>query len=153
VGDDGDGLNLQAGLTAAVAALALGLAAGRLLRLRRDLAGLLKARAGPGRPWRYVRFVDPLGGPGIMLFSRLDDGPPVALLPLAPLGDTGSTLPVTGEAEVHGDVSVRGIAVPVIGGRTCWPLGRAAAAPPEIVRGLVNGSLPPRRPRRRIRPS
>jgi hypothetical protein len=149
---DGDGLNRIAGVTAAVAAAALGLAAGRLLRLRRDLAGLLKARSGPGRPWRYVRFVDPVGGPGILLFSRLDDGPPVALVPLAPLDDAAG-LPVTGEAEVHGDVTDRGLAVPVIGGRTCWPLGRAASAPPEIVRGLVNGGPEPRRgnPRRRIR--
>lgn len=154
---DGDGLNRKASATAVVAALALGLIAGRLLRLRRELAGLLRARAGPGRPWRYVRFIDPLGGAGLMLFSRLDDGPPVALLPLAPLGDAAAGFPVTGEAEVHGEVVDHGLAVPVIGGRTCWPLGRAAAVPPEIVRCLVNGDLPtaPRtgRPRRRIRPS
>ncbi len=140
-----DGLGRSVATTAPVAALAAGLIAARLLRLRRDLAGLVKARCGPARPWRYVRFVDPAGGVGLMLFSRLDDGPPVAVLPLAPLGEAAERLPVTGEAFVHGEVVDRGLAVPVIAGHTCWPLGRAAAMPPEIVRNLVNGNLPIRR--------
>jgi hypothetical protein len=43
---------------------------------------------------------------------------------------------------VHGEVAAGRMPVPVLGGRTCWPAGRAAELSPETVRNLVNGTLP-----------
>jgi hypothetical protein len=77
-----------------------------------------------------------------MLFSRWDDGPPDLLLPLVPLDPDAAESPVVGTAEVHGAAVDGGTIVPVVEGRTLWPAGRAEKVPPEIVRDLVNGSLP-----------
>jgi hypothetical protein len=114
-------------------------------RVRRGLhhvRAVARLRTGPARTWRYVRFLDPSGAPALMLFSRLDDPAPRVLVPLSPLGALGDALPLHGEVEVHGEVTDGGLAVPVINGHTCWPIGTAEEVPAEVVRKLTNGTLP-----------
>jgi hypothetical protein len=116
-------------------------------RLRRGLhhvRAVAALRHGPARTWRYVRFLDPSGAPALMLFSRLDDPAPRVLVPLSPLGTLGDALPLHGEVDVYGEVADGALAVPVINGHTCWPIGAAEEVPAEVVRKLTNGVPAPR---------
>jgi hypothetical protein len=115
-------------------------------RAVRHVRAVARLRRGPARTWRYVRFLDPSGAPGLMLFSRLGDPAPQVLVPLAPLGVLGDALPLHGEADVYGEVGDGGLAVPVIEGHTCWPLGTAEQVPAEVVRRFSNAALPAPRP-------
>lgn len=145
---DGDGLRRVVATTGAAATLLGGFALVRARRVHRAMRGIRRAYGEPGRPWRYVRFIDPEGSPGLMLFSVLDDGPPAYLLPLASLESQPGGLPVVGTVDVHGEIGDGATVVPVVGGRPLWPAGLAEIVPPEIVRDLVNGGLPAQRPRR-----
>jgi hypothetical protein len=108
----------------------------------RAVAGL---RREPARAWRYVRFLDPSGAPGLMLFSRLGDPAPQVLVPLAPLGVLGDVLPLHGDVDVYGEVADGALLVPVIDGHTCWPIGTAEQVPAEVVRRFTNAAVPPPR--------
>jgi hypothetical protein len=142
----GDGLTRIAAVTGAAAVLLCGFAAVRGRRVLRALAAVRRAREQPGRTWRYVRFLDPVGNPGLMIFSRWDDGPPEYLLPLHPFDPEDEEPGVVGTVDLHGEVGDGATLVPVIDGRTLWPAGVAEVVPPDIVRDLVNGSLPAARP-------
>jgi hypothetical protein len=99
---------------------------------------LFSVREEQPRNWRYVRFVDPAGNPGLMLFSQFEHGAPAALLPLASAG-AADGLPVDGIAQIHGLVREGEALLPVIDGRPCWPGSPARAMPADLVRDLLNG--------------
>lgn len=123
----------------------------RIERVRRLARSLWLVHREPARPWRYVRFVDPVGVPALLLFSQFDDGPPTAVVPLAPPDSVADGLAVTGTAMVHGKVQDGAPVLPVVEGRALWALTPAQAVPPEMVRDLINGYLrdPGRPPRKR----
>ncbi|MGQ0844652.1 MAG: hypothetical protein ACT4QF_11000 [Sporichthyaceae bacterium] len=151
---DGDGMDFVLATTGPLALAGLGWAGLRLFRLRREYRGLWLVHREAARPWRYVRFVDPLGVPALLLFSQFDDGPPAAVLPLAPPATVADGLPVAGTAMVHGQVRDLSPVLPVVDGRPLWALTPAQAVEPELVRDLLNGYLrdpgpaPPGRRRR-----
>jgi hypothetical protein len=145
---DGDANGLARDVWPGTALVALGaLGIGRRVhRGVHHVRAVARLRTGPARTWRYVRFLDPSGAPALMLFSRLDDPAPQVLVPLSPLGTLGDALPLHGEADVYGEVADGALAVPVINGHTCWPIGTAEAVPADVVRKLTNGAVPaPRR--------
>ncbi|HEY2834449.1 MAG TPA: hypothetical protein VGJ14_18660 [Sporichthyaceae bacterium] len=120
---------------AAAAGLAVGMV--EALWLTRTPRRLFAVRKQQPRPWRYVRFVDAAGNPGLLLFSHFDDGAPAALLPL-PSRTAADGLPVDGVAHVHGSVRAGEAVLPVIGGRAYWPATPAQAVPPAVVRNVLN---------------
>lgn len=127
--------------------VAVALAVGVLeaLWLTRIPRRVFAVRKDKPRPWRYVRFLDAAGNPGLMLFSQFDDGPPAAVLPLASR-TAADGLPVDGIADVHGPVRAGEVVLPVIEGRAYWPITPAQAMPPGAVRNLLNAYRHPAPP-------
>ncbi len=150
---DGDGLARSTAVTGLAAGIAVTFAATRVRRVHRAMRDLRRVRGEPGRPWRFVRFVGPNNVPGLMLFSQWEDAPPTVLVPLNPLDGGPDGLPVSGIADIHGEVTDGAHVVAVVDGRTLWPVSPAQDVPPDLVRSLVNGesNIDPRRPRRGMR--
>jgi hypothetical protein len=124
--------------------IALAVGALELLVLTRNPRRVFAVRNEPARPWRYVRFVDPAGTPGLMLFSAFDDGAPAAVLPLTS-HTAADGVPVDGVARVHGAVRAGAAVLPVIGGHAYWPSTPAVAMPPAALRNMLNrylGTMP-----------
>ncbi len=131
----GRGLLLGVGLVAS----ALGWIAWHALQARRISGGITRAlREGAESSRPYVLVHDPENDPVLLLFED-EQGPPRWALPLAE--PVAAVVPLTGTAQLRGDVSDGAVVVAVVDGKVLWPISPLVEIDPEFALLLVTGDL------------